>query len=588
MESGIKVIITLSHTSIQFEYVEEGAMRPFFNEWPDPVPLAFLCSDSEIIIGEEARRAYASGNTDAFIDLFSLIKSGQKVRIFGTESIDSNKLLLRAIEEQFKRFLRQTLLGRYGELDALRSSLPVIFAVENDIMDNERTYLLNLFRDGGYACADIKSYDEVIISYFEAPGKHIAIANAQGGNLYISLEENPGAGVDRFCLNDFGMDPRVERIAEKIWEQVSADSYTLQKEDEMARLKKAAADFIGSGKSETEDCLTLSDGCGYDYYLSRIMVDSLSTEKSGRLRTLFNEILDRKNIDRSELKLILRGETVGNSYFKDSLCTGIPDCIEVNDDVRKKVKLLLFSIRVPSIPKGSKTEPTELRCKPPVKGGLSESEETSMPGSSSVHGVVNKREIREMLADILGKCSGGLAEKALDRWKEFNHKYGEAELDGRLGELYARTSAKIDALRSNVNRTGAIHSIVRTASDESVERERHWATVSNNKDRSDGDTKKYVRGIELLKKRKFREARDEFKACGDVDNAKKANALVRPTRAIKARFAALKACSDVRNVSQAKTAITEIREFLRLVKALPVQVDCTPEENLLRDYEAIK
>lgn len=561
-------------------------MRPFFNECPDPVPLAFLCSDNEIIMGEEARRAYASGNTDAFIDLFSLIKSGRKVRIFGTESIDSNKLLLRAIEEQFKRFLRQTLLGRYGELDALRSSLPVIFAVENDIMDNERTYLLNLFRDGGYACADIKSYDEVIICYFEAPGKHIAIANAQGGNLYVSLKVNPGAGVERFCLNDFGMDPRVGRIAEKIWEQVSADSYTLQKEDEMARLKKAAADFISSGKSETEDCLTLSDGRGYDYYLSRIMVDSLSTEKSGRLRTLFNEILDRKNIDRSELKLILRGETVGNSYFKDSLCTGIPDCIEVNDDIRKKVKLLLSSIRVPSIPKGSKTEPTELIFKPPVNGGLSESEETSMPGS--VHGVVNKREIREMLADILGKCSGGLAEKALDRWKEFNHKYGEAELDGRLGELYAKTSAKIDALKSNVNRTGAIHSVVSSSSDESVERECHRATVSNTKDQSDGDAKKCLRGLELLKERKFREARDEFKACGDVDNAKKADALVRPTRAIKARFAALKACGDVRNVSQAKAAITEIRDFLRLVKALPVQVDCTPEENLLRDYEAIK
>lgn len=587
MESVIKVIITLSHTSIQFEYVEEGAMRPFFNECPDPVPLAFLCSDNEIIIGEEARRAYTSGNTDAFIDLFSLIKSGRKVRIFGTESIDSNKLLLRAIEEQFKRFLRQTLLGRYGELDALRSSLPVIFAVENDIMDNERTYLLNLFRDGGYACADIKSYDEVIISYFEAPGKHIAIANAQGGNLYVSLKVNPGAGVERFCLNDFGKDPRVGRIAEKIWEQVSADSYTLQKEDEMARLKKAAADFIGSGKSETEDCLTLSDGRGYDYYLSRIMVDSLSTEKSGRLRTLFNEILDRKNIDRSELKLILRGETVGNSYFKDSLCTGIRDCIEVNDDSRKKVKLLLTSIRVPTIQKGSKTEPIELICKPPVKGGLSESEETSMPGPSSVHGVVNKREIREMLADILGKCSGGLAEKALDRWKEFNHRYGEAELDGRLGELYAKTSAKIDALKSN-NRTGVIRSVVSTASDESVERERHRATVSNTKNQSDGDAKKCVRGLELLKERKFREARDEFKACGDVDNAKRADALVRPTRAVKARFAALKACRDVRNVTQAKAAITEIRDFLRLVKALPVQVDCAPEENLLKDYEAIK
>ena len=67
-----KIVISISHHRISYEYWQrdgEDKLVPMpSGNWP--APLAFYCSDTGIIMGEDAVRAAHSGITNAFDNYF--------------------------------------------------------------------------------------------------------------------------------------------------------------------------------------------------------------------------------------------------------------------------------------------------------------------------------------------------------------------------------------------------------------------------------------------------------------------------------------------------------------------------------------
>ena len=80
-----KIIISISHHRISFEYWQRDGENKLVSlpngNWP--APLAFYCSDTGIVIGEDAVRAAHSGITNAFDNYFERLVEDSSYTIGG-------------------------------------------------------------------------------------------------------------------------------------------------------------------------------------------------------------------------------------------------------------------------------------------------------------------------------------------------------------------------------------------------------------------------------------------------------------------------------------------------------------------------
>ncbi len=110
-----KIIISISHHRISFEYWQRDGENKLVSlpngNWP--APLAFYCSDTGIVIGEDAVRAAHSGTTNAFDNYFERLVEDSTYTI-GGQTRPIRNLLLDASESIFRDFFRHILFNRFG------------------------------------------------------------------------------------------------------------------------------------------------------------------------------------------------------------------------------------------------------------------------------------------------------------------------------------------------------------------------------------------------------------------------------------------------------------------------------------------
>lgn len=408
-----KIIISISHHRISFEYWQrdgENKLVPLPNgNWP--APLAFYCSDTGIVIGEDAVRAAHSGITNAFDNYFERLVEDSTYTI-GGQTRPIRNLLLDASESIFRDFFRHVLFNRFGSLSDNRANMPLTLVCESDIKPNERALLQGLFKDSGYNRVRVVDYDRYINRYIneslsnEYVCDKVVVAWAEGPDLTFSMfgVNNDTAPVVK-SFENLGIDPRKKYVEKMIWDRVIGQNPWLQRSNEEDAISKAASDFLSSSLPLVNETILLSDGQQYHYSLNRNTIDYIQNSDGVSINEALDQFL-RENgmINRSRVLLLLRGIVAGNSYFEQNLSPGFSKTIKTDKKLRDNAMSLIIYEVTPAL----KTD-----VEPPVFVDFTQYDENQ----------VKIREIskkwRRVKAEANGKQRSGQTEVAIQMLKDF-------------------------------------------------------------------------------------------------------------------------------------------------------------------------
>ena len=411
-----KIIISISHHRISFEYWQrdgENKLVPLPNgNWP--APLAFYCSDTGIVIGEDAVRASHSGITNAFDNYFERLVEDSTYTI-GGQTRPIRNLLLDASESIFRDFFRHVLFNRFGSLSDNRANMPLTLVCESDIKPNERALLQGLFKDSGYNRVRVVDYDRYINRYInESLSKEyvcdkVVVAWAEGPDLTFSIfgVNNDTAPIVK-SFENLGIDPRMKYVEKVIWDRVIGQNPWLQKSNEEDAISKAASDFLSSSLPLVNDTILLSDGQLYHYSLVRNTIDYIQNSDGVSIKDAFEQFLRENGIvNRSRALLLLRGIVAGNSYFEQNLSPGFSKTIKTDKKLRDNAMNLIISEVVPVIDIEQRVVEPPVFVNPPQEND----------SQSKIREISKKW--RQVKAEANGKKRGGQTEVALQILKDF-------------------------------------------------------------------------------------------------------------------------------------------------------------------------
>lgn len=411
-----KIIISISHHRISFEYWQrdgENKLVPLPNgNWP--APLAFYCSDTGIVIGEDAVRAAHSGTINAFDNYFERLVEDSTYTI-GGQTRPIRNLLLDASESIFRDFFRHVLFNRFGSLSDNRANMPLTLVCESDIKPNERALLQGLFKDSGYNRVRVVDYDRYINRYIneslsnEYVCDKVVVAWAEGPDLTFSIfgVNNDTAPIIK-SFENLGIDPRMKYVEKMIWDRVIGQNPWLQKSNEEDAISKAAYDFLSSSLPLVNDTILLSDGQQYHYSLIRNTIDYIQNSDGVSIKDTLEQFLRENGItNRSRALLLLRGIVAGNSYFEQNLSPGFSKTIKTDKKLRDNAMNLIISEVIPSIDiEQIVVEPKVLVNPPQESDNQAKIREIS-------------KKWRQVKAEANGKQRGGQIEVALQILKDF-------------------------------------------------------------------------------------------------------------------------------------------------------------------------
>lgn len=384
--SQYRVVITLSHRTIAFEYNQnsaDGLLLPF-PETSNPEALAFYCEADRVVVGNEGRAAVEAGMTGAFSDYFKLITEGRTFKYCGTDQ-PHRDLLRYALEDRFRVFFRSILINK-GTLDDNRSTMPLLFVLENDIQPNERGVVEDLFRNAGYGCMAFTPVDDYVqrLAAGRRPGQRVLSAWSDGTDLILSLMF-PDGSRKMLSLPGLGTDPRIRHVVEKLYDDLKSELWTTL-EDEQEYLTRVGREFIMSKAPELDGTVILSDGMEHSIYLSKIWLNSIPMPESDRLQRALASFLEENGCtDRTPVVLLLRGALTGNDYFKQQLSNGFGEVVEIDDALQAQLNKLM--VTQPITPSEVSTTPS------PPPGG--DGEEESKPKLSGEEILKIKRLLRD-------------------------------------------------------------------------------------------------------------------------------------------------------------------------------------------------
>ena len=404
--SQYRVVITLSHRTIAFEYNQnsaDGLLLPF-PETSNPEALSFYCEADRVVVGNEGHAAVEAGMTGAFSDYFKLITEGRTFKYCGTDQ-PHRDLLRYALEDRFRVFFRSILISK-GTLDDNRATMPLLFVLENDIQPNERSVVEDLFRNAGYGCMAFTPVDDYVqrLAAGRRPGQRVLSAWSDGTDLILSLMF-PDGSRKMLSLPGLGTDPRIRHVVEKLYDDLKSELWTTL-EDEQEYLTRVGREFIMSKAPELDGTVILSDGMEHSVYLSKIWLNSIPMPESDRLQRALASFLEQNGCtDRSPVVLLLRGALTGNDYFKQQLSNGFGEVVELDDALRAQLNKLMVAQPIRPIEISTTPPPPPPPPPPPlekVKEWLERAENAFLNGQNEQGDIyINKAD--RLMRDLKGE-----------------------------------------------------------------------------------------------------------------------------------------------------------------------------------------
>lgn len=443
------VLITLSKRSIAFNYYRDDsdghAIRPF--DGLCPAPLAVYSHGSAMEIGENALKAAKRGSEGAFTNIFELAQQ-EGTFDFNGNRYPYNKLLFHAIEFALRHFLKSTLFNISGDLETNRATMNISLNFGPDMEDKDKLYVRQLLKDGGYGNVHELDYNRMAVDAlkdsFSKP--NVLIVNSDGEDLYCRLYDRESLAPRSSavsCLAGCGKDPRLDRVINKIKEDIAEENPWADFDASMNLISAAAQSFLDSNRTSINANLQLSDGNRYSYYLTRTGLDSIATNDHN-FRTELKSAMDVLNVDPSLTAVILKGNTC-NQYFRTQFGYLFNQISEIKGTVDEKVRTRIIQHlesqtddRSPAVtPSKQKTIPEPIQP-------------TSLP---NVDMRVWNRKKREILAEAKGKARmpNYNYTGAVDILKQFMleaHQAGVSDFDVELNPFLAEWQSKVKVVET--------------------------------------------------------------------------------------------------------------------------------------------
>lgn len=641
-----KIFISLSHRRIAFDYWQrdgEDKLVPMpSGTWP--APLAFYCSDSGIVIGEDAARAALNGTENAFDNYFDILVE-DKTYTIGGRTKPVRDLLLDASERIFRDFYKEVLFNRNGTLNDNRANMPLTIVCEADIKANERAFLYGLFKDCGYARVNIVEYEQYISQYISTilskdyACNKVVVAWTEGADLTFSLFDiNGTAKPISATYEGLGVDPRKEYAIKLIWERICGQNPWMKFPKEKDTLSKLAEKFLSSSDPFVSDTVILSDNIEYRYELNRHQIDCESNTDGISVKEKLDEFLKLNGLTKSaDVLLLLRGDAANNSYFETNLSYGFGKTIKSDKKLRNNVMKLLISqpIAVP--------EPTQERNVQPIE---QHTVKVSATQPQFDHLKTANRRWRELRAAAKAKANNGFIDEASKIWMDF---YAECEAIPGAGTLLAEIKAELDklpkasapqaqpkyekpqepqenpaklkelarkwkvlrasakgmltvgklseateileAFAAELKRVAGAEDLLRQVESELV------ALSSSNQPKAVSTptptpTKKSPQapvadeGTRLIQQGKLKEARDWFRTQCDTKMTQTLNNIIRSQRAVELRKSGIEECRKTKNRDQINRIIKELEDYVDLCQQ--AGVDASDYKKLTSEYKKIQ
>lgn len=310
------VLIELGQTTVTFSAYTGGddGFKPYGDSQR---PLAVWFSGSSVIIGRDADEQAIKGTPNAFRDLFRQMKSIGHFD-YANEVHDYNKLVLFTLRAGLKEFFSDRLLNSQGTLEDNIGNLPLLLMFGADMDDDMCAVVESQLRDNGFGNVLRVHEDDYVLRTLPAMySQNRLVLSSDGdwlfGDIYVGRKQ-----VSSFKIADAGRDPRVNKLADLIWERTQAENDWLDFKKELPELQRAANRFILSDDSTFDGDVLLSNGQHYHYYLERADLRQFNQKDDAELlRTLYSYVSEFTN--RDDCCVILKGQATMNKYLIEKL-----------------------------------------------------------------------------------------------------------------------------------------------------------------------------------------------------------------------------------------------------------------------------
>lgn len=631
-EDSYKIVISISHHRISYEYWQRDGEKKLL-PMPDgnwPAPLAFFCSGTGIIVGEDAARAAHTGIANAFDNYFERLTVDGFYTI-GGQTKPIRYLLLDVSESIFRDFFSKVLFSSYGSLSDNRDKMPLTIVCESDIRSNERVLLYRLFKNSGYNRVRVVEYGQYLNQYINTNiskkyGCNIVVAAwAEDTDLTFSIFD--AVNCKELAIKSFknlGIDPRKKYVEDIIWADLIGQDGFLQRENEENALSAAAADILGSSTPLVKGEILLSNGYTYHYSLNRMTIDCIQSPEGKSIKESLEKFLADNGItDCAKTLLILRGVTANNSFFEQNLCPGFPKTIKEDKKLRDDVMNLIISEVIPETP--PPPAPIDPPSPPSVLREIEERWKRIKAEANGKYRVGKHQEAVQMLQDFLSYCQtvSGIDEviaeikaeiakiqnvdpvliKSLERqWREIKASSKGKSRSGNTSEALSDIKKFRDKVQGVNGADKLIESIdrelfsIQSQSDKSqhpkIKRKVENVYVpTKNPEKAQRTSKhqkseEHAAGQELINQGKLKEARDWYRAHNDSNMAGVLTDIIRAQKGIELRESGIEDCRKTRSKDQISRIIKEIQEYIELCEK--AGINTAKYKKLLAEYKGIK
>lgn len=629
-EDSYKIVISISHHRISYEYWQRDGEKKLM-PMPDgnwPAPLAFFCSGTGIIVGEDAARAANIGTANAFDNYFAR-STGDGVYSIGGQTKPIRQLFLDASEAIFRNFFSHVLFNSYGSLSDNRDTMPLTIVCESDIRPNERALLYRLFKNSGYNRVRVVEYGQYLNQYINTNiskkfGCNIVVAAwAEDTDLTFSIFD--AVNCKELAIKSFknlGIDPRKKYVEDIIWADLIGQDGFLQRENEENALSAAAADILGSSNPLVKGEILLSNGYTYHYSLNRMTIDCIQSPEGKSIKESLEKFLADNGItDRAKTLMILRGVTANNSFFEQNLCPGFLKTIKADRKLRDDVMNLIISEVIPETP--PPPAPIDLPSPPNVLREIEERWKLIKAEANGKYRVGKHQEAVQMLQDFLSYCKtvSGIDEviaeikaeiakiqnvdpvliKSLERqWREIKASSKGKLRSGNTSEALSDIKKFRDKVQGVNGADKLIESIDRELFSIQSDKSQHPATECNvgdvyvspksaekpQKVSKAQNAEEHTTGQELIKQGKLKEARDWYRSQGDSKMAETLTKIIRAQKGIEVRKFGIEDCRKTKEKDQISRIIKELQEYVELCEK--AGINTSEYKKLIAEYKKIK
>lgn len=346
------VLVKISKQELSFWYQLDGSQfSPLSNKGGNVVPLYFYVNGNDFSIGDFAKERANLNDPNTFSDYFHLIQDPSKYFILHGDAKPVKQLLYYGVEN-FLSFFIKSILYKSESIEAYRTNFCLRFWFDDDIEIPEKLLIENLFKEAGYENAaeiNISVHLNQLISEQTSSNKSRLILNAINNDLYLNFYSHFDYDlITRAKIEGQGSDPRAKLLAHLILEDIKeANPYLhINIEVEIPHIIDHCSKLLNNLSPLMRGEIELSIGAKADYRIRLSHLEDRLMYNRGiedRVIPQIEEILKSNKHSDTTVDLVLMGNVINTSYFKEKLVRKFPNVYGIDNTYEKNLLKKLFS-----------------------------------------------------------------------------------------------------------------------------------------------------------------------------------------------------------------------------------------------------